>query len=170
MSAAQDQIKFMSERGISDRTISGMTGIPRSTIGFVRRGERGIPSEYAVTLRDNFRKVNYHSLRRDGMSYHQARKYSSQKSSKAEGILVEMRMLVTQLTRGAVTRKVAKLEKEGIIPNMKKIASDMLEKVKAGLRKSYKDFDTQKDYMFRKQIKELEDQEKEAEQWGGWFE
>ncbi len=170
MSASKDYLDFMSEQGMSDITISGMTGIPRSTIGFVRRGERSMPTEYRRGLYDDYRKVSYHALSEESLPYHQARRFSSSSPKTVNETMVEMRVLVTQSTRGAITGKLAKLHKQGIIPDLKQIAKDMLAAVKKGFKKSHKSLEQYRDYMFRKtEVKEREERE-EAENWEGWFE
>jgi len=140
----------MNSLGMSDATIEGMTGIPRSTLGFVRRGERNLPSEYLNTLRNTYRRSAYNDLRSEAMPFHQARKYSSGSARKVQEVGVEMRMLVTQSTRGALTGALAKLEKQGIIPNMKDLQAKMLEAVRKGYMKSQKSFEDFQDYLFRK--------------------
>ncbi len=170
MSASQDRLNFMKDQGMSDITIEGLTGIPRSTVGFVRRGERTLPNEYVRGLYNDYRKVSYHYLTEEAMPYHQARKYSSASVQKVNETGVEMRMLVTQSTRGAITGKLAALAKKGIIPDLKQIGKDMLAAVQKGFRKSHKSIEQYRDYMLRKS----EEKEPEKDEWeeltGGWFE
>ncbi len=151
MTASKNRIEFLINAGASDVDIAGDTGIPRSTIGFVRRGERSLPSQYINPLRNMYRKVNYHILRAEAMSYSQARRYSSSSVKDATGIAVEMRMMVTQSTRGAITGKVTALEKKGILPDLKQVQKDMLAAVRKGYMKSHKDFIQWQDYFMRKE-------------------
>ena len=81
-----------------------------------------------------------------------------------------MRVLVTQSTRGAITGKLAKLHKQGIIPDLKQIAKDMLAAVKKGFKKSHKSLEQYRDYMFRKKQEEYESEMEEGGLSGGWFE
>lgn len=170
MSASQEYLQFMSEQGMSDTTISGMTGIPRSTVGFVRRGERSLPSEFKRSLYDDYRKVSYHYLTSESMPYHQARKYSSRSAKTVQETGVEMRMLVTQSTRGAITGKLAGLEKRGVIPDMKQVQKEMLAAVQAGYKKSHKSLEQYRDYMLRKSEEIEAEKAEEEDLWGGWFE
>lgn len=135
---------------MSDTDIAALTGIPRSTIGFVRRGERALPSEYVKPLYNTYRKVNYHILTDTGMPYHQARKYSSGSVKQSSEVAVEMTMIVTQSTRGAITGKTVALEKKGILVDPRKIESEMLVAVKRGYQKSHKDFEQHRDYLRKK--------------------
>lgn len=170
MTASQNRIMDMSKAGMSDMDISGLTGIPRSTIGFVRRGERQMSSEYLTPLRDQWRRFTYHSLRDEGHPYHQARRYGSASVKDANAAKVEMRMLVTQSTRGGLTAVRASLEKQGLLYDSAIESKSMLAKVKAGYRKSRKDFKQMKDYKFRKGMstQELHEQQEAALKDLGW--
>lgn len=170
MNASQNRVKFMTKAGMSDVDISLLTGIPRSTIGFVRRGERLLPSEYIRPMYDGFRKVNYNVLREAGLPYHQARKYSSSSVKTSSDVAVEMRMIVEQSTAGAVIGKTVALEKKGILPDPFQVEQDMTAAVLKGYRKSHKDFKQMQDYMLRKAVDEttLHDQQEQALIDMGW--
>ncbi len=170
MSASQNRINFLIKAGTSDVDISNLTGIPRSTIGFVRRGERSLPSKYVRPLYDTYRRVNYHILRDEAFSYSQARRYSSSSVKDASGVAVEMRMMVTQSTRGAITGKVTALEKKGILPDLRQIQKDMLAAVRKGYMKSRKDFKQWQDYFMRKEKwqESVHDKQEQALKDLGW--
>ncbi len=170
MSASQDRLIYMKEQGLSDITIEGMTGIPRSTIGFVRRGERSIPSEYIRTLYDKYRTVSYNALTAESLPYHQARKYSSRSTKTVNDVSIEMRKLIEISTKGAIIGKLAGNKSKGIIQSNKQVEKDMLAAVKAGYKKSHKSYDDYKDYKFRKEEADREKEEEESQMWGGWFE
>ena len=142
----------MTKAGLSDTDISGLTGIPRSTVGFVRRGERTLQSEYIRPLYDGFRKVNYNIMTDAGLPYHQARKYSSRSVKDSSDVIIEIRSLVTQSTEGAIIGKTVALEKKGILPDPEKVKKDMARAVKRGYQKSHKDFKQMQDYMLRKAV------------------
>lgn len=163
MSASKNRINFLIKAGTSDVDIANLTGIPRSTIGFVRRGERNLPSEYVRPLYDMYRKVNYHILRDEAFSYSQARKYSSSSVKTSTEVAVEMRMMVTQSTRGAITGKVTALEKKGILPDLRQVQKDMLAAVRRGYMKSHKDFKQWQDYFMRKKEWQTDVHEKQEQ-------
>jgi len=155
LNASQNRIKFMTKSGMSDVDISLLTGIPRSTIGFVRRGERLLPSEYIRPMYDGFRKVNYNALREVGLPYHQARKYSSASVKTSSDVAVEMGLIVKQSTAGAVIGRTVSLEKKGILPDPTQVEKEMAAAVLRGYQKSHKDFKQMQDYMLRKAVDEI---------------
>lgn len=152
MTASQDRIQFMVDSGMTDTQIGIMSGVPRSTIGFVRRGERTLPSQYLTPLRDTYRKINYQIQRQEGFSYHQARKYSSSSVATSRSVITEMKSMVKTYAKGALTGIQAKAKSMGIVRTLKAMASQALDSVKAGMRRSHKDFKTITDYRRRKEI------------------
>lgn len=152
MTASQNRIQFMVDSGMTDAQISSMSGVPRSTIGFVRRGERTLPSQYLTPLRDTYRKVNYQIQRAEGFSYHQARKYSSSSVATSRSVIAEMGQMVKTYAKGALTGIQAKTKSLGIIRSLSVMAKQAVEAVKAGMRKSHKDFATITTYVRRKEV------------------
>ena len=170
MSASQDRLNYLKDQGLSDITISGLTGIPRSTIGFVRRGERQLSSEYLTPLYNQTRRVSYFSLTEKGLPYHQARKYSSLKIKTIQETEVEMTMITSQSIRGAITGKLASNESEGIFQSITDVRKQMTEAVMKGYRKSHKSFKDFQDYLTKKYGETEQREVAGGEMTAGWFE
>ena len=170
MSASKDRLNYLSEQGLSDTTIAGLTGIPRSTIGFVRRGERQLSSEYLTPLYNQTRRVAYHELTEDGLPYHQARKFSSRSTQTINETSMEMSMITSQSIRGAITGKLADNDRKGITQSITEIRKAMTDAVMNGYRASHKSFDDFKDYLTKKYDDREEEQEDSGDLAGGWFE
>lgn len=111
-SVAQNRIEFISVTR-SDTWIAAQTGIPRSTVGFVRRGERDLPSKYQTTLRNAFQREAYARMRETGFSTTQARRYSWYSTEQISYRISEMRLLVDRFTAGAVGMSIAKARAAG---------------------------------------------------------
>jgi len=163
LTASQNRIQFMVDSGMSDSQISVMSGVPRSTIGFVRRGERTLPSQYLTPLRDTYRRVNYQIQRAEGFSYHQARKYSSSSVATSRSVITEMKQMVGTYAKGALTGIRAKDKKLGIIRTLKDMASQAIEAVKSGMRRSHKDFKDIQNYPRRREIEAEEERKRHEE-------
>lgn len=131
----------------SDVWISEQTGIPRSTVGFVRRGERYLPKQYRTELRNLYQRESYGRLREEGFSYHQARRFSSYAPESAKLNASTMRLLADDLTRGAIASRLKKLNlpvtEENITAEWNTMRKDIVE----GLRRSHKSWEDIKEYI-----------------------
>ena len=170
MSASKDRLNYLSGQGLSDTTIAGLTGIPRSTVGFVRRGERQLPSEYYNKLYNDTRKVAYNVLTSEGLPYHQARIYSQKAIPTIQETSVEMQSITSTSIEGAITGKLAQNERKGITQTMTEIRKAMTDAVMAGFRASHKSYDDFQDYISKEETQEPTIEEEGGDMAGGWFE
>lgn len=137
MSIAQRRINYISDNNRTDSYISSQTGIPRSTIGFVRRGERTLPTEYEYDLRLVFQREAYGIQRSAGMSFGQARRFSSyspEANTLKTGI---MKDIVNTNTMGGCIQEKLRLEKQGILIEI----DDIWYSVKADVEDAYRHSD-----------------------------
>lgn len=112
-SIAERRLDYMYEKR-TDSWIAQNTGIPRSTIGFVRRGERALPSQYDYQLRLGFQREAYKRHRDAGMNFSEARRYSAYSPESAGLKTAIMKDIVNQNTMGGCIQEKLRLEKEGI--------------------------------------------------------
>ena len=133
MSIAQRRLSYM---GLTktDTWIAQQTGIPRSTVGFVRRGERALPSQYDYDLRLGYQRVAYNKLREEGMNTDQSRKFSSYSPESSSLKQMIMKDIVNGSTMNACIQEKLRLEKEGIFVEMKDIWDSMHDQVVEGFQ------------------------------------
>lgn len=82
----------------SQASISRATGIPTSTLSYVIRGERTLPSKYHTSLRNEYQRTAYQVLRSSGLSATQARRFSWYSPSRIYNVLSEVGGVVEKLT------------------------------------------------------------------------
>jgi len=75
MSTSSDWIKFLFEER-TDTWIAERAGIPRSTVGFVRRGERDLGSQYFSGLRSAYQSETIRRLDAVGMPHRESFRFS----------------------------------------------------------------------------------------------
>ncbi|MBW8036252.1 MAG: hypothetical protein FVQ79_11635 [Planctomycetes bacterium] len=131
------RIKYLFEKQ-SDLWIARETGIPRATIGFVRRGERKLPGKYTLNLRRVYQRETYRRLWQAGVPWREARRFQWYSPERVRLITAEATMVVNTMAQGASESVAWKLRKEGKPVNMDSIWAEMKEKVKKGLFKSKK--------------------------------
>ena len=122
--------------------MSRETGIPRSTLGFVRRGERKLPSGYQSSVRNLYEREAYRRMRETGFSRTQARRYQWYAPESIRLKESEMKLLVNRYTTGVVGMETAKLRRAGVSFDMDKLWKDAKAKIIAGLQKSKEPVET----------------------------
>lgn len=132
---AQRRIMFLSQKR-SDSWIAGQTGIPRSTVGYVRRGERILNPAYSRLLRNTYQREAYGRMRETGFSATQARRFSRYAAESISLKIGEMKLLVNRFTTGAVAMEIGKLQREGISYDIDDLWNDMKQRIIEGLQDS----------------------------------
>jgi len=82
--------------------ISQQTGIPISTLSYVSRGERNLPSQYVTPLRNFYQRFSYQQMRTAGIAVNQAHRFSWYQPEKVQLVLVEFETKIKYLTEGYV--------------------------------------------------------------------
>jgi len=82
--------------------ISQSTGIPVSTLSYVSRGERNLPSKYITPLRNFYQRTSYQLMRTAGISVNQAHRFSWYQPEKVQLVLTEFETKIKYLTEGYV--------------------------------------------------------------------
>ncbi|MBA7573664.1 hypothetical protein ES708_15462 [subsurface metagenome] len=132
---AQRRIIFLSQKR-SDSWIAGQTGIPRSSVGYVRRGERSLSPAYNRLLRNTYQREAYGRMRETGFSATQARRFSRYAAESVSVKIGEMKLLVNKFTLGAVGMETVRLKREGISYDIDDLWDDMKQKIIKGLQES----------------------------------
>lgn len=96
MSWSQDRLAALSQRH-SYRTISRETGIPVSSISYVIRGQRKLPSKHIRQLRNYYSRDVYAQLRSAGLNPRIARRYRWFSTAHQQEFIEEASDVVEQL-------------------------------------------------------------------------
>ena len=139
MSLANAWVNFVGNR-MSDTEMSRLTGIPRSTIGFVHRGERDLPSEYNSVMRNLYQRTAYAEMRDSGASAEIAKKFSWYSPGRVEQVDELYEELTSKKAFGVTLREQIEAEDEGSPFNFTDRYTEVLEQIKANYRKSKKDW------------------------------
>lgn len=145
MTWAQSALEYLSKE-FSDSWIARQTGIPRSTVGFVRRGERTLPAEYGAELKNYFQREAYSDLRDTGFSYHEARRYSSYAPETIRSVQDEMDFIVDRLSTGRAGYIQRQREALGEVFDWDDEKEGIMEDVRESLRQSRKAWFEIRDY------------------------
>lgn len=148
---AQQRVRYITSK-ISLRALSRETGIPYSTLWYVRQGERQLPGIYRAELENAYRRYVYRSLREVGVSVEEARLFRYMSPSMVVSIEARMRTLADILTAGAYANQARRLEKEGISYDETELWKQARESVEQGLRKSKKPIDEKERYIEEKYL------------------
>lgn len=143
MPVSTNRLMYVSEMR-TDAWISQASGIPVSTIGYVRRGERELPSQYYSVMRNLYQRESYANLREQGFSYHQARRYSSYAPAAVTENVTKMDSVIRTLAEGRAGGIIAKLEKAGEYYDPEAVYNeslDVMKKAVAGSHKSFEDIE-----------------------------
>lgn len=131
----------------TDAWISRASGIPIETIGYVRTGERNLPGEYAAPLRNLYQREAYQNMRDIGFSFHQARRFSSYAPQGVTERSTTIKNIITELATGHAANAIDKLEKLGKPYSAEAVYNDSYRKMQEAMRRSHKDYETQRDYL-----------------------
>jgi len=145
-SLSGNRISYIAETR-SDAWISEQTGIPRSTIGFVRREERTLPKEYSSALRNLYQREAYARLREEGFAYHQARRFSSYAPQSVSLKQSLMKVLIDDLTLGQISKRLQEVGLAITEENIFSIWDDTRGSIVEAMKKSHKDFETVERYL-----------------------
>jgi transcriptional regulator with XRE-family HTH domain len=142
---AQQRVQYLS-KNMSLREIARETGIPRSTLGYVWRGERQLPTDYVTDLETTYRKGVYANLREVGVSVEQSQLYRYLSPSMASSLEARMETTINRLSLGAYAAAAEKMNRQGLLFDPAKLFPDMKARVTAGLRASDKTIEEKENY------------------------
>ncbi len=83
--------------------IAERAGIPRSTIGFVRRGERNLPAQYRTALRSVYQSETVRRMDAVGMPHRESISMSMKRPEDQRAIYSEMSYITEQLASFSMT-------------------------------------------------------------------
>lgn len=130
----------------SDAWIAQETGIPRSTLGFVRRGERTLPPQYRDQLRRVYQREAYGRLRDTGFSTDQARRFSWYVPERITEVRQQLEEQIDYLARGRVVQMKKRAMEAGETLDEDQALSESRDAIRSGLRKSKKPLELWVDY------------------------
>ena len=114
-------------------TISEETGIPRSSLSYIARGERNLPKIYQTPLSNYYRRQAYSRLRDVGLSSVQANRFRWYAPEKVLGVENTMREKIQELTLGVMAARSRKeghpLDARTILKDFQKEAAKMIEAI-----------------------------------------
>ena len=125
----------------SQNWIAQQSGIPRSTIGFVLRGERTLPTKYNLNARRIYQTEVYARAKFVGMSANQASRYKWYAPEAVRLKIGIMNEIVNESTLMRIGQKQITDEKIGIIKGIDDYWKDTKDEVKESYRQSYKTLD-----------------------------
>ncbi len=138
-------LQFVNETR-SQNWIAQHSGIPRSTVGFVLRGERTLPSKYNLNARRLYQTEVYATMKAVGMSASQATRFKWYAPEAVRLKIGIMKEIVKESTLMRIGQKQVKDEKQGIIQGIDDYWKDTKEEVAESYRQSYKTLDDWVDY------------------------
>jgi len=112
MAIHADWLEWLSE-GRTDVWISERSGIPRSTIGFVRRGQRDLPAIYRTALRSAYQSETTRRLDAIGVPHRESIRMSMKRPEDQRQIYSDMSYIVNELSVFNMTRA---YERSGLDP------------------------------------------------------
>lgn len=142
---ATRNLQFVGETR-SQTWIAEQTGIPRSTVGFVLRGERTLPSEYALSARSLYQREGYSRMKAEGFSASQADRFKWYTPESVNLKIGIMKEIVTTSTAMVVGQRMARDQKQGIFNSLTSYWEKAKEDVQEGFRQSKKTMDDWEKY------------------------
>jgi hypothetical protein len=127
-------------------SISQSTGIPISTLSYVSRGERNLPSKYTSVLRNYYQRNTYQIMRSSGISVNQAHRFSWYNPEKVQSILVEFETKIKYLTEGYVANYKKYIDGEIEDDQVMELWYDGEEAIRKGIEESDQPYETWLDY------------------------
>ena len=133
--AATEYMQFMHDTR-TDAWIAEQTGIPRSTLGFVRRGEREIPSKYADVLRTFYRGESTLYLTNRGYPTTEAVRLSSSMPTQIRSLSADLDTYIEKIAELHTAKAYDLAEQAGKAFNENQYFADALEKIKDNIARS----------------------------------
>ena len=130
----------------SDMWIARETGIPRSTLGYVRRGERRLPERYRSQIRNLYQREGYRRMREVGVSRAQARRFSWYTPAKVREVTETVKKLVADLTSKRVINMIGHPDSEYVPADYESLFVEQYQYVRDAFRESPKPYESWQDY------------------------
>jgi len=130
----------------TQKVVSEMTGIPQSTISYVSRGLRELPKIYTTTMRNFYQRDAYATLKETGFSATQANRFKWYVPETVLDVTEIITDKVNSMAVGYVGHKTEGIGGEFTQEQLRGFFDEGVEKVKEGLRKSYKTFEQWDNY------------------------
>ncbi len=122
----------------SDAWIAQETGIPRSTVGFVRRGERDLPDSYSNIMRNLYQRESYDRMKQIGFSAAQANRFRSYAPATVLDYMAEVSNKIETLATGLAIELRASDEASGIQRPWREYLDEARESITKGFQNSLK--------------------------------
>lgn len=129
----------------TDVWIAERAGIPRSTIGFVRRGERDLPAMYRTALRSAYQSETTRRLSLLGMPHRESIRLSMVAPEGQRDIETRMGRIVSEFAINATTTAYEKSGLEWNEFDWNAVYDDYSEKIRDGIRRSPRSWDDMKE-------------------------
>lgn len=130
----------------SDIWIARETGIPRSTLGYVRRGERRLPVQYERVLRNLYQREGYRRMVEVGMSTRQATRFSWYTPAKIREVTDTVKKLVADLTSKRVINMIGNPELDYTPDDYEDLFGEQYDYVRDAIGQSDKPYESWQDY------------------------
>ena len=114
----------------TDVWLAEQSGIPRSTLGFVRRGERSLPAQYANAARSAYQRGMYDILGEEGFPRRARLQFSFAGRERYAEIRSELEDIVAAVAKNWTTQAALKAETTGKYFNWEEYYEDALEKAR----------------------------------------
>lgn len=142
---AQRRISFILKQR-SAAWVSRETGIPQSTLSYVKRGLRQLPAQYRSPLRNTYQRETYAQLRAEGAPSHQARRFSWKAPETVTEAMSTLHRKRNELTMGLVMKKLGDFDLPATQANIDDFWEDASEALLEGLQNSPESLETIYDY------------------------
>lgn len=140
MPIVPDRLSFMHETR-TDVWIAEQSGIPRSTLGFVRRGERPMPLRYLSAARKLYQSEMVGRLEAIGIPQKQAFAHSFISPARFRAIDTQMYEIVGKLTTGHLAERAARHAERGEYYDPGREYSSLFDSVMEGIHESEQPLD-----------------------------
>lgn len=139
------RIGWLSQR-IGQSAIRQATGIPRSTLSYVVRGTRNLPTRYYDTVRKLYARETYARFRGVGMPAHIARGFRYGSPPRIEEIVGKWKDKVSFLSEGWIAKRRETFKAQGIYVSAEDLKEEAEEAIMEGLEQSGKTIEQIYDY------------------------